>query len=160
MSDKRLKEVYDAIPITLRNPEDPDLETHFREAVRTVFKDKYRETVRNYKKLLVYRNNYDSFLTLVKDNFRPNDLNKDIFDAIKGNDAKKLDEKFFKTEFIKIIKSDPQKSDLSNYKTYAINRLAKTPTKSISITTKGKVKGSGRQKLSKSLKDLLKKYNF
>ena len=65
----------------------------------------------------LYRNNYDSFLTLVKDNFRPSDLNKDIFDAIKGNDANKLDEKFFKTELNKIIKSDPQKSDLSSYKT-------------------------------------------
>ena len=159
MSDKRLKEVYDAIPITLRNPEDPDLETHFREAVRKVFKEKDNVNIHNNSKL-IYSNNYDKFKTLAIDNFRPNDLNKDIFDAIKGNDAKKLDEKFFKTEFIKIIKSDPQKSDLSNYKTYAINRLAKTPTKSISITTKGKAEGTGRQKLSKSLKDLLKKYNF
>ncbi len=159
MTDKRLKEVYDAIPITLRNPEDPNLETHFREAVRKVFKEKDNINIHNNSKL-IYSNNYDRFKTLVTDNFRPNDLNKDIFDAIKGNDANKLDEKLFKTEFIRIVKSDPQKSDLSNYKTYAINRITKTPTTSMSITTKGKAKGSGRQKLSKSLKDLLKKYNF
>ena len=162
MTDARLEEVYDAVPKEFRNPEDPELDIRYREAVRKVFLEKDGVKIANDKRYHIYKNNYDRFKTLVTDNFRPNDLNKDIFDAIKGNDANKIDEKLFKTEFNKIIGSDPQKSDLSRYKTYALNRITKTPTKSMSITTKGKVKGkgSGRQKLSKSLKDLLKKYNF
>ena len=162
MTDTRLKDVYDALPKEFRNPEDPELDIRYREAVRKVFLEKDGVKIANDKRYHIYKNNYDRFKTLVTDNFRPNDLNKDIFDAIKGNDANKIDEKLFKTEFNKIIGSDPQKSDLSRYKTYALNRITKTPTKSMSITTKGKVKGkgSGRQKLSKSLKDLLKKYNF
>ena len=160
MTDARLEEVYDAVPKEFRNPEDPELDIRYREAVRKVFLEKNGVKIANDKRYHIYKKNYDRFKTLVIDNFRPNDLNSDIYDAIKGNDANKLDEKLFKTEFIRIIKSNPQKSDLSSYKTYALNRITKTPTRSMSITTKGKAKGSGRQKLSKSLKDLLQKYNF
>ena len=163
VSDDRLQEIYDNLPKEYRDPENANLNAKYREALRKTFKDKDNVVISNNERRVIYKNNYDRFLDLVKFNYRYLDLNDNIYDAIVGN---KNNITSFKKEFKKIIKSEPQKVDIDSYKIYAVNRTGgvPTPTRTIKISGKKSSKsksGSGRKKqLSKSLKDVLKKYNL
>lgn len=160
VSEERLQEIYDNLPKEYRDPENANLNAKYREALRKTFKDKDNVTIPNDGRRLIYKNNYDRFLDLVKLNYRYIDLNDNIYDAITGT---KTNINSFKKEFKKIVGSEPQKIDIDSYRTYIVNRLGGVPKKTITVSgeTGKKKSGSGRKKqLSKSLKEVLKKYNL
>jgi hypothetical protein len=163
VSDDRLQEIYDNLPKEYRDPENANLNAKYREALRKTFKDIDNVVISNDERRVIYKNNYDRFLDLVKSNYRPTNLNENIFNAITGS---KININEFKKEFEKIIKSKPQKVDIESYKRYATNMLGGMPKPSKTIKMSGKKSGKskygfGRKKqLSKSLKDVLKKYNL
>ena len=163
VSDNRLQEIYDNLSEEYRDPENVNLNAKYREALRKTFKDIDNVVISNDERRVIYKNNYDRFLDLVKSNYRPTNLNENIFNAITGS---KININEFKKEFEKIIKSKPQKVDIESYKRYATNMLGGIPKPSKTIKISGKKSGKskygfGRKKqLSISLKDVLKKYNL
>jgi hypothetical protein len=137
-----------------------EFELKYRETVRKLFKEIDDRNISNDKRLFVYRNNYNNFKKLAADNLRPKTLYSDIYDAIGGPDYYKTDAKKFIAEYNNKLGSDPNRDEVENFRRYAIDRMirsVKAPTKA-SIVNRGKksgnAKGLGRQKLSKSLKDL------
>ena len=142
MSDTRLKEVYNTMPKEFRDPENKEFELKYREAVRKVFLDKDKISVPNDPRRFVYKNNYERFKTLAKDNLLPANLYSDIYDNIGGTTFNEmLNDTKIKTEYKKLTGKDPKPDEIANFQRFAINQFAtpkKAPTRS-PIATKSPI---------------------